>query len=326
MMAPEPTIRTAAGAFPLRRFAATRISKAIEADLRTPGGEGTVEGVHRSAANIRWGDCLLTLAHESMGGLPNGILVEPPIGLDQIGIALGMRVVSDGSSLQVPGAATVVLLSGAAGWSPSMPVIGGLTVTARTKRAEHALALAAQQAPRVGLGPLLVGLVDHEAGVGSLGRAAARSLADVLEALGRRSAERAVSAAFPLVGLGPGATPSGDDLLVGFAAGLAATGHPLARAFAAGVAGGAAGLTTSVAESYLVHAGLLEFSERVQAAALAVLKGPPTELPRAMTAALAWGASSGADLLVGLIVGIEAAAPGLAERLRACSTERNVAA
>ena len=45
--------------------------------------------------------------------------------------------------------------------------------------------------------------------------------------------ERAVSAAYPLIGLGPGATPSGDDLLVGLAAGLAVTDHPLAGAFAA---------------------------------------------------------------------------------------------
>jgi hypothetical protein len=326
MMAPEPTTRIAPGGFPLRRFAATRISGAIEADLRTPGGEGTVEGVHRSAVNIRWDDRLLTVAHQSMGGLPNGILVEPPIPLDQVGIALGMRVVSEGSRLHVPGAAIVVLLSGAAGWSPSMPVVDGLTVTVRAERAERALGLAAEHAPRVGLGPLLLGLVDRETSVGSLGRAAARSLAEVVEALGKRSAERAVTAAFPLIGLGPGATPSGDDLLVGFAAGLAATSHPLALSFASGVARDADGLTTSVAESYLLYAGRLEFSERVHTAALAVLKGPAADLPRAVTTALAWGASSGADLLVGLLIGIQAAAPGLAERLRACAAERNVAA
>jgi hypothetical protein len=326
MKGPEPMTQPAADASPPRRFAATRISQAIEGDIRTRGGEGTVEGVHRSAVNIRWRDGLLTVAHESMGGLPNGILIRPALALDQMGMALGMRVHTDGSALRVPGASIVVILSGAASWSPAMPVVPGLSAARRMQRAQLTLALAADQAPRVGLGPLLVGLVDERASVGSLGRAAARSLSDVLVALGEGQAEQAISAAFPLIGLGPGATPSGDDLLVGFAAGLAATDHPLARPFAAGVARDASGLTTSVAQSYLVHAGRLEFSERVQVVARAILSGPEAQLPTEVQRALAWGASSGADLMVGLLAGIHADAPALAERLQACASERNVAA
>jgi hypothetical protein len=85
-------------------------------------------------------------------------------------------------------------------------------------------------------------------------------------------------------------------------------------------------MTTSVAESYLFHAGRLEFSERVHAAALAVLTGPEQQLRAAVGAALAWGVSSGADLLVGMLVGIGADAPQLAARVRACATDRTVAA
>jgi hypothetical protein len=323
----QPMTQTAARAFPLRRFAATRISQAIESDVRVPGWEGTVEGVHRSAANVRWRTGLLTVAHESMGGLPNGIGVDPPIALDEVGIVPGMRVESDGAALRVPGASVAIFLAGAASWSPTMPVLRGLAARIRIDRGERALGLAADQAPRVGLGPLIAGLADHGTSVGSLGRAAARSLAEVLQALKQGRPERAVSAAFPLIGLGPGATPSGDDLLVGLAAGLAVTDHPLAGAFAAGVAHDAAGLTTAVAESYLLHAGRLEFSERVHRAALAILDGPEAELRGAVSAALAWGATSGVDLLVGLLVGIQAGvAPRLVERLQACAGEGEVAA
>ena len=318
--------RAAAGAFPLRRFAATRISQAIECDLKIAGGQGTVEGVHRSALNIRCGDRLLTLAHESMGGLPNGILVDPPIPFGQVGIAPGMSVQWDGIALRVPGASMVVFLTGAASWSPAMPIVDAMSTQDQIPRAQHALELAAAQAPQVGLGPLLVGIVDERASVGSLGRAAARSLADILLALREGASERAIAKAVPLIGLGPGATPSGDDLLVGLMAGLAATDHPLARAFAAGVAREAIGITTSVSECYLRHAGRLEFSERVQAAAAAVLRGPVADLDGALTAALTWGASSGADLLVGLLVAIQASAPGLPRRLQACALERIVAA
>ena len=318
--------QTAAGAFPQQRFAATRISDAIEDELQVAGGQGTVEAIHRSALNIRRDGRLLTMAHESLGGLPNGVLVHPPIALDHIGIALGMPVQFDGTTIRLPGASTVVFLGAAVSWSPAMPLVNGLSQSARIDRAEAAMRLAAHQAPRVGLGPLLLGLVDRQTSVGSLGRAAAGTLASVVEALEDGRSERAVAAAIPLIGLGPGATPSGDDLLVGLAAGLATTAHPMAPPFAAGVAGHAAGMTTSVAESYLFHAGRLEFSERVHSAALAVLAGPEKELRAAVNTALAWGASSGADLLVGLLVGIEAGAPQLAARLRACANERNVAA
>ena len=325
MKAPERHGETAEGAFPLRRFAATRISRAIEDAVRAPGVVGLVEGVHRTAVNIRWGDQLVTVAHASLGGLPNGILVDPPVALDQIGLAPGMRVQGDGIALRVPGASMVVFLGGAASWSPVLPVTQVATAT-RVERAQRALQVAAGQAPRVGLGPLLVGIVNQGTSVGALGRAAARSVAAVLVALGDGASDRAVATAIPLIGLGPGATPSGDDLLVGLAAGLAATDHPLAQAFGAGVARDAPGLTTSLAESYLLHAGRLEFSERVHDAAAAVLTGPEGGLERTISHALAWGASSGADLLVGLLIGIQASAPGLASRLHACADERNVAA
>lgn len=318
--------QTAVGAFPQRRFVATRISDAIVEQLQVGGAEGTIEAVHRSALNVRVNGRLLTVADESLGGLPNGILVDPPIALDQIGIALGMPVQIDRTGLRVPGASLIILLRGAASWSPAMPVVRRLSPSARRKRAERAVELAADQAPRVGLGPLLVGLANPQASVGSLGRAAAGSLASVVEAFDKGSSARAVAAAHPLIGLGPGATPSGDDLLVGLAAGLATTDHPMARSFADGVARQAARMTTSVAENYLFHAGRLEFSERVHTAALAVLTGPEQELRAAVNAALAWGASSGADLMVGLLVGIEADAPHLVARLRACANERNVAA
>lgn len=322
----EPMTQTAAGAFPLRRFAATRISQAIEQELRGDGRIGSVEGVHRSALNIRWGDRLVTVAHESMGGLPNGILIDPPIALDQIGITMGMRVECDGIALRIPTASIAILLAGATTWSPKMSVVRGISMADGADRAERAMGLAADHVPRLGLGPLLAALADRGSSIGSVGRAAARSLADVVQGLGDGTSNRAVAAATPLIGLGPGATPSGDDLLVGLMAGLVVTSHPLAAAFAAGVARDSAGLTTSVAESYLLHAGRLEFSERVQAAAMAVLSGRETDLRDAVLAALAWGVSSGADLLVGLLIGIQASAPGLPARLRACADERHVAA
>jgi hypothetical protein len=322
----EPATWSEAGAHAMRRFSATRISQAIAEELGAPEWDGVVESIHRSAVNIRWGRGLLTLAHESMGGLPNGILLDAPIALDQVGLAGGMQALGDGVALRVPAASLDVSLSGADTWSPTMPVVRGISPSQRGMRAERALRLAADHAPPVGLGPLLAGMAHGQVQIGSLGRAAAAMLAEVIHALRNASPDRAIAAALPLVGLGPGATPSGDDLLVGLAAGLAVTDDPLAALFAAGVARIVDGLTTSVSEAYLRHAGRLEFAERVHRIALAILVGPQAELRPAVAEALAWGASSGADLLVGLLVGIQTDTPGLEQRLRTCCAEHTVAA
>src|SRR6266571_2371075 len=171
------------GAYVMRRFFATRISQAIAAELGAPGWDGIVESVHRSAVNLRWGNGLLTLAHESMGALPNGILLDAPIALDHVGLAGGMRALGDGAAIRIPAASLDVSLSGAVSWSPAMPVVRGLSPSKRQRRAERALCLAADHAPRIGLGPLLVGMAGGRAPVGSLGRAAAASLAGVIHGL-----------------------------------------------------------------------------------------------------------------------------------------------
>ena len=50
------------------------------------------------------------------------------------------------------------------------------------------------------------------------------------------------------------------------------------------------------------------------------------ELRAAVTQALNWGASSGADLLVGLLVGVQTDIVGMEQRLRTCAADRTLAA
>lgn len=326
MMGPEPMTRRAPGASPTRRLAATRISLAIADHVRVPGSAGAIESINRSAVNLRWDGQLLTIAHESVGGLPNGVLVASPMALDRIGLAGGMAIQADGVALRVPAASLEISLTAAATWSPAMPVLRCLPSFHRAARAELALQIAAAEAPPIGLGPLLVGLAGRKIVDSSLGSTVAAGLVGIVAALRDGIPERAVGAAYPLIGLGPGATPSGDDLLVGLGAGLAVMDHPLARPFAAGVARDAVGRTTALAETFLAHASQLEFAERVHRAARGVLAGNEAEMRAAVEAALAWGASSGADLLVGLLVGVQADAPGIPGCLRALRAEGAVAA
>jgi hypothetical protein len=112
-----------------------------------------------------------------------------------------------------------------------------------------------------------------------------------------------------LVGLGPGLTPTGDDLLVA----LVATSRRLASAdvlptaaadeFAAAVAALPAGLTTTVAHALLSQAAEGRFPEPL-AAFVGALGDPAVDresLARLVERLVATGAHSGADWLAGVV-------------------------
>ena len=330
MVGPVTMTRWPTGASPLRRVAATRISLGIARALSAGGPDGAIASVHRSAINVRWRGGLLTIAHESVGGLPNGVLVASWPPLDSLGLAAHMGVASDGAHLLVPEASLAIAFDRAVGWSPAMPVVRGLTSEMRATRVAAALQVAAREAPPLGLGPLLAALGGDEppgqrAGGAGLSAIAAGCLLGIADGLRHGDPDCAVSAASGLIGLGLGATPSGDDLLVGLAAGLAVTGRRAARRFAGGTASAARGRTTLLATAFLQHAARLEFSERVQRAALDILGEDATAMRDAVRATLAWGASSGADLLVGLLFGMAPDLPTISARLKAMPDQLKVA-
>jgi Protein of unknown function (DUF2877) len=114
----------------------------------------------------------------------------------------------------------------------------------------------------------------------------------------------ALPAARELSGLGPGLTPSGDDLLAGLALGLrTALGSlpvPLCTALWLAVEG----RTTDLAVARVRHALGGHADEVVHGLLAAIVAGTDEGLDDAVRAALTYGHSSGADTLVGLIVGL----------------------
>ena len=288
--------------------------------------EATVESVHRSAINLRLGTSLATVACESVGGLPMGLLLAGEPALDRLRVMRGMPVVLGESEITIPAASLAVDLQGAVTWSPAMPVLSSRSADLLRRRAASAVRLAAD-APPIGLAPLLSAMAGKP--VASGGALAARvgpAIANLLESVAAGDVARAADYAQPLVGLGPGATPSGDDLLVGLLAGMAAARHPHAAALASRIGRQAVGRTTALSEQFLVDAGRLRFSERVQRITTVVLVGDAGELRAAIEATLAWGASSGADLLAGLLIAIGMDRPELAATLRGLARPSEAAA
>ncbi|MGR7027815.1 DUF2877 domain-containing protein [Geodermatophilus sp. URMC 62] len=128
-------------------------------------------------------------------------------------------------------------------------------------------------------------------------------LAALRGAVRRADLDAALRTAARLVGLGPGLTPAGDDVMAGTMAGLVLLGHPAAERFAAGVYALAAGRTTELSRALLRHAA----AGRVSGEYAAVLHGLVGERPLgpAIAGLLATGATSGRALALGLCTAID---------------------
>lgn len=109
-----------------------------------------------------------------------------------------------------------------------------------------------------------------------------------------------------LAGLGPGLTPSGDDVLVGTLLALivrpSEQTEPLPRAIMAS----AAGRTTRISMAYLEAAARGEASETWHRLIAALPENDHTQLLTAARRVIAFGETSGADMLAGFLLAIDA--------------------
>jgi hypothetical protein len=124
------------------------------------------------------------------------------------------------------------------------------------------------------------------------------ALARLADATAAGDPDGCVRAGRPLLGLGPGLTPAGDDVLVGWLAGLWASGGQGRRLLAAvgrELAAAAAERTGALSRAFLLAAVDGQAAEPVWA----FVRQPDETRVRAL---LALGASSGADLLAGYLL------------------------
>jgi hypothetical protein len=128
-------------------------------------------------------------------------------------------------------------------------------------------------------------------------------LAALRGAVRRADLDAALRTATRLIGLGPGLTPAGDDVLAGTTAGLVLLGHPAAERFGFGVTSLAAGRTTELSRALLRHAA----AGRVSGEFAAVLRGLVGDgaLAPAIDALLGTGSTSGRAMALGLCTAID---------------------
>lgn len=278
-------------------YVATRIHDSLSARLGRAGNRtARVLSVFRSAVNLTMGDELVTIVPDEAGGLPNGILVAAPTDFRTPGLRAGMVVEIDEAVVHVLDADLVIRLDAARPWSARIPVGDGRHWPTRST-AVHALARRDVR-----------GTDAAAATAGLMAIPVARErLATLRGAIARTDHRAAAVAARSLIGLGPGLTPSGDDALAGIEAALRALGHP-AAGFLATALDDVTERTTVVSAALLRHAARGEFTERIHRLLAALLDEDDTALPVAIERAVAWGATSGRDCLIGVLAGLDAAA------------------
>ena len=136
--------------------------------------------------------------------------------------------------------------------------------------------------------------------------AAMRGLLDAT----RRTDPAAPASIRPLIGLGSGLTPSGDDLLVGYLAGLwcAVRNSRERTQFVTGLGETVIRLsqrTNAISRTYLTHAARGQVSSRLADLAEAICRGENSDrLLTAAESAMQVGHTSGMDAVTGLLIGL----------------------
>ena len=295
------------------RLEAVTVGEAANAIL---GGSrrGRVEGVYRGAVNVSLRGRLVSLVPEPSDRGPININVALPDGrpMSSFGLQAGDKVRVYGTALDVGGRLLVSTRS-AGLYSPSMrfePVLPpeglrrNLLAARRTGLAHGNLS---------GLGELLraEGGQDTRGSLGLFASAAAPRIEALEESVRRGDAALTARAVSELTGLGPGLTPSSDDMLAGMALFMVLcsrsshVSRPGFEALLRALGSGAGGRTTALSEAYLKEASAGRGNEAVVSLCEALLTGREGAVVSRTRRLLGVGETSGTDTLLGVVIGGE---------------------
>ena len=304
----------------LRRTALSQDRRAVA--MLQPGARLKVHSVFERALNlVDVQGNLLTLLGPRGGNGPATLVLDagPTEGLQQPWPGSGQPVRVDWGGHLTVGRWLNVRRTTVALWRPELTLTPTLVQPLQRRANLHIAIILAGRPGSDGLG----GLLAHRAALLAeppvvpppdlppLLAAAWVAVVELLPAWRRGDAAAVGRAARRLIGLGPGQTPSGDDLLAGLivASRRLDPADPRWDAFAAALVAAAGGRTTDLGFARLRYAAEGELDERSEQVISALLSGDPSTVERSTRQLLGYGHSSGLDTLVGLILGIEVGSP-----------------
>lgn len=274
--------------------------------------DAVVHSAFDSALNLRpnGSDLLITVLPSDAPDLPGGIRLEVSKELSFQALQPGMQAHCRAGMLRFEGGQLTIDLRQAARWDGDLPIPRAdlrnpLTATAW----QCAWAVLNEKQTLDASGLLARGILDvaedRPAWVLQAGKCM-RVLVDET----RRGAAAPDAAVRGLIGLGPGLTPSADDLLGGYLTGLrsAAQGKEERLSFVSRLASAVkqrSGQTNDISRTYLIHAAEGHASSRLLDLASSIGSGAPVEQTTLHTeAAMQLGHTSGMDAVSGLLIGM----------------------
>lgn len=277
---------------------------------------GFIHSIFPKALNIVVDDTLFVLLSAEASRMPNSARLPACI-MKQLYAKLspGTEVCVGNGTLSIPVLDLSMHLPDKLAWEP-VPVIAAhgwrhATVTRHANLLARHLAHRSQQD---GLAHLVKPLLLHqETRETPLAQIALPLLRLLLQASREQDIANVEKAARGLAGLGPGLTPSGDDTLGGFIGMMALAGsqpgmdREASKHLAEVIAGAARPRTTLLSATLLAHAARGEMAEHVGELLMALPVEETATVLQAAERVLAYGACSGGDTLLGLLLGLQAA-------------------
>ena len=269
--------------------------------------DAAVHSVFRSAVNLSPAkeSNLLTLVTSSEADLPQGIRVDTPedFSFESGALRAGEPAACRDELLRF-GPLTIGL-RGARRWKCDLPSLQADLTDPSVATAWQSVwdALNARQV-QLNAEIIAQDLLRSDATLRA--GAAMRGLLDAT----RRTDPAAPASVRPLIGLGSGLTPSGDDLLVGYLAGLwcAVRNSRERTQFVTGLGETVirlSHLTNAISRTYLTHAARGQVSSRLADLAEAICRGENSDrLLTAAESAMQVGHTSGMDAVTGLLIGL----------------------
>ena len=267
----------------------------------------TIQSVFESSINLRLDeeDRLITVLVSDGYELPQGIRLNSKDVSFQ-SLTVGLRAVCRGGILRFDSSPLAIDLRNASIWEAEVPHID--ITKPSTKQICSLLWQALNRQQRLKQTDLVAEDLLHTDKGSLLTRKLSQLVLALIAATKLFDADASAEAARKMIGLGPGVTPTGDDILIGYLAGLWSTasdnqeitfietfGRPLLKISIE---------TNEISRTYLTHAIHKQFSSSLIKLLNAISEGETVQAQVAVKEAMRVGHSSGMDSVTGLLIAL----------------------
>lgn len=281
------------------------------------GREGIVHGVFKTAINILFDEGLVSLVPETVQRGPLNVTMRLPAGLPSLfslGVKAGDKVKVDGFTLKLYDR-NLISFGSARIYSPkqkfTMPMLANNEIEANLEVIRKTALLFGNMA---GLGELLATTTPkHVAATAKnlniFSSFALRRIVQFEQAFYSGKKKALKDAIIELIGLGPGLTPSSDDMLAGLVllcvlyTKNSGCSQRASQLTAQVTAREVHGRTTILSEEYLRQAASGRGNEPVMRLCAALLTGGRESVERETRRVLLIGETSGTDTVLGIVLG-----------------------